>query len=235
MHQGLSFSDSEAVHLNCRESVWHRLFNDFLKTEIHSLVVVSTMAHRVQFTTYWLHWRISRIVPTRQSERSVSILLHGWSNPNVNLISVQRIEPNEQQQSHHTSTMHVTLYTHLISWILHETSTCQPFWQCNGNVFRCRHDLFTYRPCHRRDFCGSLKGLMRAALEDHYRVVGRESGVGMFQRMKVGKTPTLCKDQKCCLTIGPGSKWGTIQSKEGSRVVYWAHWPGNDSCPNGKE
>ncbi|KAG2037148.1 hypothetical protein BDR03DRAFT_1011067 [Suillus americanus] len=35
-----------------------------------------------------------------------------------------------------------------------------------------------------REFCGSFKGLLRAALEDHYYVVGRESGAGMFQRMK---------------------------------------------------
>ncbi|KAG2071243.1 hypothetical protein BDR04DRAFT_1231241 [Suillus decipiens] len=35
-----------------------------------------------------------------------------------------------------------------------------------------------------REFGGSFKGLLRTALEDHYHTVGRESGMGTFQRMK---------------------------------------------------
>ncbi|KAG1828259.1 hypothetical protein EV424DRAFT_1594951 [Suillus variegatus] len=110
-------------------SVWHRLFNDFLKTEIHSLVV--DISDRSNETI--------RAIKNR-AQRTTAIAPH----------------------------------------IDNACNFIHPFDIMNPARDQYMSAILTMQ----RDFCGSLKGLMRAALEDHYRVVGRESGVGMFQRMK---------------------------------------------------
>ncbi|KAG1849559.1 hypothetical protein C8R48DRAFT_764569 [Suillus tomentosus] len=110
-------------------SVWHRLFNDFLRTEINSLVV--DISDRSNETI--------RAIKNR-AQRTTAIAPHIDNACNF----------------------------------IHPSDIMNP----------ARDQYMSAILTMQRDFCGSLKGLMRAALEDHYRVVGRESGVGMFQRMK---------------------------------------------------
>ncbi|KAG2106221.1 uncharacterized protein F5147DRAFT_761780 [Suillus discolor] len=110
-------------------SVWHRLFNDFLRTEINSLVV--DISDRFNETI--------RAIKNR-AQRTTTIAPH----------------------------------------IDNACNFIHPFDIMNPARDQYMSAILTMQ----RDFCGSLKGLMRAALEDHYCVVGRESGVGMYRRMK---------------------------------------------------
>ncbi|KAG2130422.1 uncharacterized protein EDB93DRAFT_1263724 [Suillus bovinus] len=102
-------------------SAWHKLFNDFLRTEIHSLVVD----------------------------------ISNCSNETIKAIK------NRAQRT-------TTIAPHIDT----ACNYIHPF-----EIINPAQDQYL-------DFCGSLKGLMRVALGDHYRAVGRESGAGMFQRMK---------------------------------------------------
>lgn len=110
-------------------SAWHRLFNDFLKAELHSLVV--DISNRCNETI--------RAIKNR-AQRTTAIAPH---------------------------------IDHACTFI-HAFDTINP----------ARDQYLSAVLTMQREFCGSFKGLLRAALEDHYRVVGSESGLGMFQRMK---------------------------------------------------
>ncbi|KAG1769054.1 hypothetical protein EV702DRAFT_1203036 [Suillus placidus] len=110
-------------------SAWHRLFNDFLKTELCSLVV--DISNRCNETI--------RAIKNR-AQRTTAIAPH---------------------------------IDHACTFI-HAFDTINP----------ARDQYLSAVLAMQREFCGSFKGLLRAKLEDHYRVVGSESGVGMFQRMK---------------------------------------------------
>ncbi|KAG2129617.1 hypothetical protein DEU56DRAFT_915118 [Suillus clintonianus] len=100
-------------------SAWHRLFNDFLKTELRSLIVVISN-----------HFNETIQSIKNRAQRTTAIAPH------------------------------------------------------IDNACNFIHPSDTIDPAREQEFSGSLKGLLRAALEDHYHVVGRESGAGTFQRMK---------------------------------------------------
>ncbi|KAG1824863.1 uncharacterized protein BJ212DRAFT_1584865 [Suillus subaureus] len=110
-------------------SVWHRLFNDFIRTELHSLVV------------------------------DISNLCND---------TVQSIKNRAQR------TTAIAPHIDNACNFIHPSNTINP----------ARDQYLSALLTMQREFCGSFKGLLRAALEDHYHVVGRESGVGMFSRMK---------------------------------------------------
>ncbi|KAG1868347.1 hypothetical protein DFJ58DRAFT_858964 [Suillus subalutaceus] len=102
-------------------SMWHKLFNDFIRTELHSLVVdISNICNDT-----------IRSIKNR-AQRTTAIAPH----------------------------------------IDNACNFIHPF----DTIYPARDQYL--------EFCGSFKGLLRAALEEHYHIVGRESGIGMFQRMK---------------------------------------------------
>jgi hypothetical protein len=110
-------------------SAWHRFFNDFIRTELHSLVVdISNLCNDT-----------IRSIKNR-AQRTTAIAPHIDNACNF----------------------------------IHPFDTINP----------ARDQYLSAILTMQREFGGSFKGLLRAALEDHYRAVGRESGVGMFQRMK---------------------------------------------------
>lgn len=110
-------------------SMWYRLFNDFIRTELHSLVVdISSICNDT-----------IRSIKNR-AQRTTAIAPHIDNACNY----------------------------------IHPFDTINP----------ARDQYLSALLTMQREFCGSFKGLLRAALEDHYHVVGRESGAGMFQRMK---------------------------------------------------
>lgn len=110
-------------------SAWHRFFNEFLGSELHSLVV--DISNR--------------------------------SNETIQIIR------NRAQRT-------TTIAPHIDN----ACNFVHPFDIINPAQERYSLAVLTTQ----RELGGSFKGLLRAALQDHYCVVGRESGAGMFQRMK---------------------------------------------------
>ncbi|KAG2337743.1 hypothetical protein BDR05DRAFT_1063069 [Suillus weaverae] len=110
-------------------SVWHRLFDDFLKMELYSLVM--DISNRCDETIRAIKNRARRMTAIAPHIDHACTFIHAFHT----------INPARDQYLSAVLTM-------------------------------------------QREFCGSFKGVLRAALEDHYHVIGSESGVGMFQKMK---------------------------------------------------
>ncbi|KAG1824905.1 uncharacterized protein BJ212DRAFT_1323161 [Suillus subaureus] len=112
-------------------SVWHNFFNDFLKSELESLIVA----------------------------------IHDHCD-----VAIQSIKDGAKRKPKEKIAMRIEK-------------------ECNGIL-----PLHMLKPAHmdyllgihmmQRKFGGTFKGLLRDELEAHYRDVARESGPGMFRRMK---------------------------------------------------
>lgn len=115
---------------------------------------------------------------------SMHVFYH-WEDVDLHCFQGTERNANRRQNARHKLKDCAMTYVRWICWNLHEGIIYWVSAACKGKAFVVFHWLYTQLVRY-REFGGSFKELLRNQLEAHYHDVARQSGAGMFQRMKVG-------------------------------------------------